>query len=100
MCHEWISAGIGLWLLASAFALATGDRVDLINGLLAGTILICVGVYAGLSHGRWHDWIISGLGVWMIVSGKIMPKTYRIRSINYIFAALVVMVVGSWHCYF
>ena len=36
----------------------------------------------------------------MIVSGKIIPKTYRIRSINYIVAALVVMVAGSWHCFF
>jgi len=100
MCHEWISAGMGLWLLASAFALAAGDRIDLINCLLIGTILLCVGIWAGVSYGQWHDWIIAGLGVWMIVSGKIIPKTYRIRSINYIVAALVVMVAGSWHCFF
>jgi hypothetical protein len=100
MCHEWISASIGLWLLASAFALPAGDRIDLINCLLIGIILVGVGLYAGVSYGRWHDWIIAGLGVWVIVSGKIIPKTYRIRSINYIVAALVVMVAGSWHCFF
>ena len=100
MCHEWISASIGLWLLASAFALATGDRVDLINGLLIGIILLCVGVWAGVSYGSWHDWFVAGLGGWMIVSGKIIPKTCRMRSINYIAAALVVMVAGSWHCFF
>jgi hypothetical protein len=100
MCHEWISGSIGLWLLVSAFTLATGARDDFINCLLIGTALICIGVWAGVSYGMWHDWIIAVLGIWMIVSGKIIPKTYRIRSINYIAAALVVMVASSWYCFF
>ncbi len=100
MCHEWISGSIGLWLLVSALTLATGDRSDLLNCLLIGTVLICVGGWAGITYGRWHDWIIAGLGVWMIISGKIIPRIYRLREINYIVAALVVMVVSSWHCFF
>jgi len=55
ICHEWISAGIGLGLVAFAVALATGDRTDLINCLLAGTILLGIGVWAGANHGQWHD---------------------------------------------
>jgi hypothetical protein len=47
-----------------------------------------------------HDWIIVGLGIWMMISGKIIPGIYRLREINYISAALVVTVASSWHCFF
>jgi len=48
----------------------------------------------------WHDWIIAGLGIWMIISGKIISGIYRLRKINYISAALVATVGSSWHCFF
>ena len=100
MCHEWISGSIGLWLLASAFTLTASNRGNLINCLLIGNVLICVGAWAGISYGKWHDWVFAGLGVWVIISGKIIPGTYRLRTINYIVAALIVMIAGSWHCFF
>jgi hypothetical protein len=100
MCHEWISGSIGLWLFVSAFTLATGDRGNLINCLLIGTALICVGGWAGISYGMWHDWIIAGLGIWIMISGKIIPSIYRLREINYIAAALVVTIGSSWYCFF
>jgi hypothetical protein len=100
MCHELISGSIGLWLLVSAFTLATGDRSNLINCLLVGIVLIGVGSWAGISYGMWHDWIIAGLGIWMMISGKILSRIYRLREINYIGAALVVTIASSWHCFF
>ena len=72
MCHEWISGSMGLWLLVSAFTLATVDRSNLINCLLVGIVLIGVGSWAGINYGMWHDWIIAGLGIWMMISGTIM----------------------------
>ena len=96
MCHEWISGSMGLWLPVSAFTLATGDRGDLINCLLIGIVLIGVGGWAGISYGMLHDWIIVGLGIWMMISGKIIPGIYLLREINYIGAAIAVTIASSW----
>ena len=96
MWQGWINGIGGVWLIVSAFIVAGSKTGDLTNGLITGIVLLVLGLWAGVSHKSWQEWIIAIVGAWMIVAGFWFPASYSGNMANNIIAGIVVVIAGLW----
>ena len=96
MWQSWINAIIGLWLIVASFTI-TGSRIgNLTNNLIAGIVLLVLGLWAAVANKSWQNWVIAVVGAWMIVAGFWFPSSHAGNMANSIIAGAVIAIAGFW----
>jgi hypothetical protein len=99
---NWLVAVAGLWEVVSPFALNySALTVAMWNAIIAGAILIVLGVWAALSKGvstdRTLDWISAAVGAWLAVSPVVLNYTTATTAMwNSVIVGIVALVVAGW----
>jgi len=96
MWQAWINGIIGLWLIVASFTIAGSSTGNLANNLIAGIILLALGLWAAVANKSWQNWIIAIIGAWMIVAGFWFPASHGGNVANYLIAGALVAVAGFW----
>lgn len=96
MWQAWINAILGLWLIVASFTIAGSKAANLANGLIAGIILLVLGLWAAVSYKGWQSLVVAVIGAWMIVAGLWFPSSHVGTVVNDIVAGAVVAVAGFW----
>jgi uncharacterized membrane protein len=96
MWQGWINAILGLWFIVAAFTIAESKAANLANGLIAGIILLVLGLWAAVSYKGWQNWVVAIIGAWMIVSGFWFPSSYVATVANGIVAGAVIILLSLW----
>ena len=89
MWQGWINAILGLWFIVAAFTIAGSKAANLANGLIAGIILLVLGLWVAVSYKGWQNLVVAIIGAWMIVSGLWFPSSYVATVANGIVAGAV-----------
>jgi membrane-bound ClpP family serine protease len=96
MWQAWINAILGLWLIVASFTIAGSKAANLANGLIAGIILLVLGLWAAVSYKGWQSLVVAVIGAWVIVAGLWFPSSYVATVANDIIAGVVVAIAGIW----
>ena len=96
MWQAWINAILGLWLIVASFTIAGSKAANLANGLIAGIILLVLGLWAAVSYKGWQSLVVAAIGAWMIVAGFWFPSSHVATVVNDIIAGAVVAIAGLW----
>ena len=96
MWQGWINGILGLWLIVAAFTIAGSKAANLANGLIAGIILLVLGLWAAVSYKGWQSLVVAVIGAWVIVAGLWFPSSYVATVANDIIAGVVVAIAGIW----
>ena len=96
MWQAWINAILGLWFIVAAFTIAGSKTFNMTNGLIAGIILVILGIWAAVKYKSWKNWVVTLIGAWMIVSGFWFPSSYVATVGNNIVAGAVIIILSLW----
>jgi len=96
MWQEWINGILGLWLIVASFTIAGSKGANLANGLIAGIILLVLGLWAAVSYKGWQSLVVAVIGAWMVAAGLWFPSSYVATVANDIIAGAVVAIAGLW----
>jgi hypothetical protein len=96
MWQAWVNGILGLWLIVASFTIAESKGANLANGLIAGIILLVLGLWAAVSYRGWQSLVVAIIGAWMIVAGLWFPSSHVATVVNDIVAGAVVTVEGFW----
>jgi uncharacterized membrane protein YjjP (DUF1212 family) len=96
MWQAWINAIIGLWFTVAAFILAGSRAANITNNLIAGIVLVILGVWAALRYRGWKNWVVTLIGVWMIIAGFWFPSSYAATVGNDIVAGAAIIIFSLW----
>jgi hypothetical protein len=99
---SWLVALAGLWEVLAPFILGySATMLALWNAIIAGAILIVLGVWIALNEDpgpdRTLDRVNVGVGVWLVVSPFILGYTTVVAALwNDIIIGAVVIVLAAW----
>lgn len=96
MWQAWINATLGLWFIVAAFIIAGSKTANITNNLIVGIILVILGVWAAARYKGWKNWVVTLIGVWMIISGFWFPASYVATVGNNIVAGAVIILLSLW----
>jgi len=96
MWQAWINAILGLWFIVAAFIIAGSKTANITNNLIAGIILVILGIWAAVKYKSWKNWVVTLIGAWMIVSGFWFPSSYVATVGNNIVAGAVIIILSLW----
>jgi hypothetical protein len=96
MWQAWINAILGLWFIVAAFIIAGSKTANLTTNLIAGIILVILGIWAAVRYKGWKHWIVTLVGAWMIVSGFWFSGSYVATVGNDIVAGAVILILSLW----
>ncbi|MBW1698608.1 MAG: SPW repeat protein [Deltaproteobacteria bacterium] len=96
MWQGWINGILGLWVIVSAFVVAGSKTGNMANDLIAGIVLLVLGLWAGANHKSWQEWVIAIVGAWMIFAGIWFPSSYGGNMANDLIAGIIVAIAGFW----
>ena len=96
MCHDCFYGFIGLWLLISALVIAPLPKASLVSNMICGAVLAGLAAWAGIVYGKWMDWVVAALGVWLIFSGAALASFPRLNRINALATGLLIILGSFW----
>ena len=96
MWQAWVNAILGLWFIVAAFIIATSKTANITNNLIIGIILVILGVWAAIKYKGWKNWVVTLIGVWMIIAGFWFPDNYVATVGNDTVAGTVIIILSLW----
>jgi len=96
MWQAWVNAILGLWFIVAAFIIAGSKTANITSNLIAGIILVILGIWASVRYKGWKNWVVALIGVWMIISGFWFPSHYIATVGNDIVAGAVIIILSLW----
>jgi F0F1-type ATP synthase membrane subunit a len=96
MWQAWLNAILGLWFIVAAFIIAASKTANMTSNLIAGIIVVILGVWASVRYKGWKNWVVALIGVWMIISGFWFPGNYVATVGNDIVAGTVIIILSTW----
>jgi hypothetical protein len=99
---NWLVALAGLWEVLAPFILGySATPAALWNAIIAGVVLIVLGVWAGLNEDTGTDKTVglvnAAVGVWLVVSPFILGYAAVVAALwNDIIIGAVVIVLAAW----
>jgi hypothetical protein len=96
MWQAWINAILGLWFIVAVFTFAGSKTFNITNNLITGIVLVILGIWAAVRYRGWKNWVVTLIGVWMIVSGFWFPDSYVATVANDIVAGVAIILLSLW----
>ncbi|HEX8012495.1 MAG TPA: SPW repeat protein [Casimicrobiaceae bacterium] len=96
--EDWLGIGLGVWLLASPWALGFSDQqAATMNALIIGSILVLEEFLEVGVHETVEEWIDLVVGLWLMVSPLVLGFTsYVGASVNTVLVGLLTVVFAAW----
>jgi hypothetical protein len=92
--------GLGLGLIVAFYTVTGHPMLNQISGVVAGIVLMALGLCSVASRKNWQSWVVAGIGAWMIVAGSSFPSAYVANTANDILAGAVIVFVCTWEVFF
>jgi thiol:disulfide interchange protein len=64
--------------------------------MATGIVLLVLGLWAAVCRNSWQSWVVSLIGVWMIIAGFWFPSSYGTNLANDIAAGAVIVIMCIW----
>jgi hypothetical protein len=96
--QDSVNLMVGLWMLASPWALAyQSEARPMWNGVILGILIAVVALYALIQTFAWQEWANAAFGAWLIVSPWVLGFTgLSTVMLNAVIAGAVVLVLAVW----
>ncbi len=89
---------LGLWLLASPWALSYGN-VDFAtwNAWALGAVIAMSAIAALVEFHEWEEWVSAAFGLWLAVSPWVLGYTATVPALwNHVVVGLAVAGMAGW----
>ncbi len=96
MWQAWVNAILGLWFIVAAFIIAGSKTANTTSNLIAGIILVILSIWAAIKYKGWKNWVLTLIGVWMIIAGIWFPDNYVATVGNDTVAGTVIIILSLW----
>ena len=96
MWQGWINGILGLWLIVAAFVIAGSKTGNIINGMIVGIVLCAFGLWAAIRRKGWYDWLVTFIGLWILIAAVSFPASYWGNVVNDIAAGVFVAIASFW----
>ena len=101
IAHQWRDSAnfvLGLWLLASPFALGYMDvSFAMWNAFAFGAIIAVSALAALIAFHEWEEWVSAAFGVWLIVSPWVLGFTVSaFATWNHAIVGFLVAAMAGW----
>ena len=93
--EDWISAALGLWLLASPWVLDYGQVAATQNAVLLGFLLIAAEFVEFNVFRVWEEWLNVVVGAWLVVSPWVLGASL-VPMVNFVVVGLLVLVLALY----
>jgi hypothetical protein len=105
--QDWINALLGAWVFVSpwVFQQATGTHSDMSeaaalaawNLWVVGITLAVVAAMALLAFRSWEEWLVVGLGVWLLLSPWLLGfNVLHALRLNAVVTGALVVLFACW----
>ncbi len=98
---HWQDVGellLGLWMLASPWALAyAGEPGPMWNAVIFGILIGAVAVYAFFQVFAWEEWTSVVFGAWLVISPWLLGFSGHMAAmLNAVIVGAVVFALALW----
>jgi hypothetical protein len=97
--EDWLGIGLGVWLIASPWALGFSDQsaAATMNALIMGSILVLEEFLEVGVHEMAEEWIDLLAGIWLMVSPLALGFTSHMgASANTVVVGLLTVLFAVW----
>lgn len=98
--QDGVNLALGLWLIASAWALGfTGVSAAFWNAMAAGAVIVVTAITALTRFHEWEEWADAALGVWLILSPWILGFNEAIPAAatwNFVVVGALTILLAVW----
>lgn len=99
--HQWRDSAsfvLGVWLLASPYALGFTDVTWAAwNAIALGAIIAVSALAALVAFHEWEEWVSGILGLWLIASPWVLGfSTLALATWNHVIVGLLVTAMAAW----
>jgi ABC-type branched-subunit amino acid transport system permease subunit len=96
--QDAVNAILGLWLIASPWALGfAADRPVFNNAVIVGIALLAFAVASMFAPQAWEEWIAGALGLWLIASPWILGfSAMHAVMLAMVATGVVVLALSAW----
>jgi hypothetical protein len=99
--EDWTNLVLGLWLIASPWALQfTGDPATAWNAWISGGIIAIIAAAALYQVQKWEEWSNVIVGIWVASSPWVLGFSNNpVTTWNAVIVGLLVLCVAGWELY-
>jgi hypothetical protein len=99
--EDWTNLVLGLWLIASPWALQfTTASAAAWNVWISGGIIAVLAAAALYQVQKWEEWTNAVIGIWLVVSPWVLGfSSDAVTTWNAAIIGLLVLCVAGWELY-
>lgn len=96
--EDWVGIGLGVWLIASPWALGFSDQsAATMNALIMGSILVLEELLEVIVHEMAEEWIDLVAGLWLLVSPLVLGFASQAAvAANTAAVGLLTVLFAAW----
>ncbi len=96
--EDWVGIGLGVWLIASPWALGFSDQAaPTMNALIMGSILVLDELLEVVVHEMAEEWLDLVAGLWLMVSPLVLGfASQTAASANTVAVGVLTVLFAAW----
>lgn len=96
--QDWIILFLGIWLfIAPIIGVGAATGLAAWNAYISGALVVILSIWALSSPLKWEEWIISALGLWILIAPFVLQFTTDQAALwNHVVVGILIGADALW----